>query len=81
MMQWFKLPESLQVVEDFTLKQLVERYNANYGTGLHVRGKSVLLLPTEIIQAFFLPAISKCLHHVKELLEVNEQDQTEQKRS
>ncbi len=59
-----------QVVEGTTLKQLADQYNATHCTSLSVRGKNVLLLPTEMIQAFFKPAISKCLHHVKELLEV-----------
>ncbi len=64
------LSEPLQVVDGSTLKQLADKYNAAYGTSLGVRGKSVLLLPTDMIQAFFKPAIAKCLHHVKELLEV-----------
>jgi uncharacterized protein YgiM (DUF1202 family) len=70
-MELYMLPETSQVVEDSTLKQLADQYNARYGTSLKVRGKSGLLLPTEMIQAFFKPAISKCLHHVKELLEVS----------
>ena len=41
-----------------------------YGASLKVRGKSVLLLPLELLQSFFWPAISKCLHHVKEILQV-----------
>ncbi len=60
----------LQVVEDLTLKQLVDEYNANHGSELQVQGKSRLLLPTEMIHAFFQPAIEKCLDHVKELLKV-----------
>jgi hypothetical protein len=67
------LSDFVQVVEDSTLKELVDKYNTKYGTSLKVQGKSRLLLPTEMIQAFFKPAISKCLHHVKELLEVSEQ--------
>ncbi len=35
-----------------------------------MRGKSVLLLPVDMIQQFFRPAISKCITHVKELLQV-----------
>ena len=45
-----------------------------HGAHLKVRGKSVLLLPTEQIQAFFLPAMSKGLKCVKELLQVREAD-------
>ncbi len=60
-------------MDDLTLKQLVDKYNAMYGTSLGVRGRSVLLLPTYLIEEFFLHSISKCLHHVKELLEVSEQ--------
>jgi hypothetical protein len=60
------------VVEGATLKQLADGYNATHGTSLNVQGKSRLLLPKEMIQAFFKPAISKCLQHVKELLEVTE---------
>ncbi len=62
-----------QVVENSTLKQLVDEYNAKYGTSLKVSGKCRLLLPIELIEEFFRPVISKCLHHVKELLEVSEQ--------
>ena len=65
-------------MESVTLQQLADRYNASYGASLKVRGKSSLLLPNEMIQAFFKPAISKCLHHVKELLEVSELVGTEQ---
>ena len=36
-----------------------------------MRGKSVLLLPVDMIQAFFRPAISKCIAHVKELLQAS----------
>ena len=35
-----------------------------------MRGKSVLLLPMELVQSFFRPAVSKCIAHVKELLTV-----------
>ncbi len=75
-MIFYTLFQHIQVVEDSTLKQLVDKYNEKYGTSLKVQGKSRLLLPTEMIQAFFKPAISKCLHHVKELLEVSNQDRT-----
>jgi hypothetical protein len=68
---FYSLSDFVQVVENSTLKQLADQYNARYGTSLKVQGKSRLLLPTEMIQAFFKPAISKCLHHVKELLEVS----------
>ncbi len=61
----------LQVVENKRLQQLVDDYNRNYGSDLKVRGRSVLLLPTRMIDAFFQPAVSKCMHHVKDLLEVS----------
>jgi hypothetical protein len=70
------LSDFFQVVESSTLKQLVEQYNMKHGTSLNVQGKNRLLLPAEMIQALFRPAISKCLHHVKELLEVSKQVRT-----
>ncbi len=64
------LPDSLQVVEDSTLKELVADYNKKHFKSLRVQGKNTLLLPTEMIQAAFCKVIQKCVHHVKELLEV-----------
>ncbi len=72
----FLILRESQVVEDKTLKQLVDEYNTTHGTSIKVQGKTRLLFPTEMIQAFFNPAISKCLHHVKELLDVSYGDRT-----
>ena len=65
------------MVEDSTLKQLADQYNATHGASLGVRGKSGLLLPTDLIHGFFEPVIAKCLHHVKELLKVRGRGRTE----
>ncbi len=73
---WHTLSESVQVVDNSSLKQLAEQYNAAHGTSLSIRGRNVLILPTDMIQAFFKPVIAKCLHHVKELLDVRERDLT-----
>ena len=59
---WQRRTDVLSLISRFA-------YSGRYGASLRVRGKSVLLLPVDMIQAFFRPAISKCIAHVKELLE------------
>jgi hypothetical protein len=53
-----------------TLSALVDAYNRTRGASLRVRGRNVLLLPSEIIRKFFHSAVSKTIGHVKELLAV-----------
>ncbi len=60
----------LQELDGTTLKDLVDAYNKANGTNLRIRGRSVLLIPTEIVLGFFKPAIAKIIFHVRELLEV-----------
>ncbi len=53
-----------------TLSALVAAYNQKRGASLRVRGRSVLLLPSQMISKFFHSTISKTITHVKELLAV-----------
>jgi hypothetical protein len=59
------------MVENATLLALAEKYNQTYGSKLRVRGKSILLVPTEMIRDFFHPVISNIMHHLGKLLEVS----------